>query len=124
MQDTPQVNPKKLFVGNLPYSATEQDITDLFAQHGTIVSVKLVIDRMSGRSRGIAFVEYEEEAMATAAIEALNGYEMDGRAIIVNVARPQEKRPYSGGSNYRGGGGGNYNRNNNRGGYNQDNNRY
>lgn len=62
--------------------------------------------------------------MATAAIEALNGYEMDGRAIIVNVARPQEKRPYSGGSNYRGGGGGNYNRNNNRGGYNQDNNRY
>lgn len=124
MQDTPQVNPKKLFVGNLPYSATEQDITDLFAQYGTIVSVKLVIDRMSGRSRGIAFVEYEEEAMATAAIEALNGYEMDGRAIIVNVARPQEKRPYSGGSNYRGGGGGNYNRNNNRGGYNQDNNRY
>lgn len=115
MSDTPQVNPKKLFVGSLPYSTTEQEIGDLFAQYGTIVSVRLVTDRVTGRSRGIAFVEYEEEAMATAAVEALNGHELNGRALVVNVARPQERRPYSGGSNnYRGGDNRGYRRDDNR----------
>lgn len=113
MQDTPQVNPKKLFVGNLPYSTTEQDLSDLFGQYGSIGSVKVVIDRVSGRPRGIAFVEFEEESSASSAVEALNGHELDGRAIIVNVARPQEKRSFSGGSNYnRGGNHGGFNRNN------------
>jgi cold-inducible RNA-binding protein len=101
----PQANPKKLFIGNLPYSLTEQELTDLFSQHGEIVDIKLIVDRMTGRPKGIAFVEYATEEQAQAAIEALHNYEIDGRAIIVNVARPQmprENRPYGG----SGGGGG------------------
>jgi cold-inducible RNA-binding protein len=119
----PQANPKKLFVGNLPYSLTEQELTDLFSQYGEIVDIKLIIDRMTGRPKGIAFVEFATVEEANAAIEALNNYEIDGRAIIVNVARPQvprENRSFGGDrggarsydnrGGSRGGGGGGYNR--------------
>ncbi len=106
--DNPQTNPKKLFVGNLPWSATQDEIADLFAQHGEVTSVNLITDRMSGRSKGIAFVEYKEEAEASAAKEALNNYELDGRNIHVDVARPPKPRTDFGG--------GGYNRNDRRGG--------
>lgn len=107
-----QVNPKKLFVGNLPFSSTQQDVEELFAQHGQIVEAKLVTDRMSGRSKGIAFVEMSTEEEAQAAIEALNNYDMNGRTIFVSVARPfvpRERSSFGGGGDRRGGGG--YDRN-------------
>jgi RNA recognition motif-containing protein len=97
MNTQDQTNPKKLFVGNLPYSATEQQLSELFSQFGTIVELKLIIDRMTGRSKGIAFVEFSSEAEATAAIEGTNGRDMDGRAMIVNVARPFSPKPRTGG---------------------------
>ncbi len=97
MNTQDQTNPKKLFVGNLPYSATEQQLTELFSQFGTIVELKLIIDRMTGRSKGIAFVEFSSEAEAAAAIEGTNGRDMDGRAMIVNVARPFSPKPRTGG---------------------------
>jgi cold-inducible RNA-binding protein len=100
-----QVNPNKLFVGNLPYSVNEQQLEELFAEYGELKEVKVIIDRMSGRSKGIAFVEYNNEADAQAAIEALNGKEIDGRALAVNVARPFQPRERTGGYNDRRGGG-------------------
>jgi len=81
---------KKIYVGNLPFSATESEIESLFAQHGEVVSVKLITDRETGRSRGFAFVEMEEEG-AEAAMRELAGHEMDGRPLRVNEAR--ERRP-------------------------------
>lgn len=114
MQDAPQeANPKKLYVGNLPWSATEEQVKSLFSEHGTLTDVALITDRMTGRSKGIAFVTFETEEEAQAAINALNGHELDGREIVVNVARPRAPR-----DNNRGG----YNRGGNRGGgYNRDN---
>lgn len=97
MQDAPQENPKKLFVGNLPFSTTEEDVVSLFSDYGTIVDAALIKDRMSGRSKGIAFVTFETEEEAKAAIEALNGHEVDGRALVVNVARPRVPRTDFGG---------------------------
>lgn len=105
------VNGKKLFVGNLPYHTTEDQLTEIFGQFGELTSVKLVTDRMTGRSRGIAFVEFASEEMAAQAIEGLHGTELDSRALVVNVARPQAPRenrgfggPRSGGSGgFRGG---------------------
>jgi len=99
--DAAQVNPKKLFVGNVPFTVTEDQIVELFSQYGEIVEARLIVDRMSGRSKGIAFVEFSTEEEALAAIEALHGYEMDGRGLIVNVARPQmprENRGFGGGN--------------------------
>jgi RNA recognition motif-containing protein len=84
---------KKIYVGNLPFSATESDIESLFAQHGEVVSVKLITDRETGRSRGFAFVEMEEEG-AEAAMRELAEHEMDGRPLRVNEAR--ERRPRGG----------------------------
>lgn len=106
MFDTPQVNNKKLFVGNLPYSASEQQLQELFSQYGEIASATIVTDRMSGRSKGFAFVEYTDEAAAQAAVEGVNGYEMDGRALVVNIARPPQPRENRGGFRPRTGGGG------------------
>jgi RNA recognition motif-containing protein len=103
----PQSNPKKLFVGNLPYSTTEDVLTELFSPFGEIVELRVIFDRATGRSKGIAFVEYATEDQANKAIDAMSGYELDGRALIVNVARPQvprEKRDFGGG--YGGGYGG------------------
>jgi RNA recognition motif-containing protein len=101
-----QQNPKKLYIGNLPYSVTEDQLRDLFSQFGEIVDLKLITDKMSGRSRGIAFVEYTSDEDANKAIEATNNTELDGRAIVVNVARPPKPRTEGGfGGGNRGGGG-------------------
>jgi RNA recognition motif-containing protein len=113
---TPEANPKKLFVGSIPYSATEDQLRDLFSPHGELVEVKLITDRMTGRSKGIAFVTFAEESQAQAAIEAVNGTEMDGRTLIVNVARPPQPRSDRGGYGGDRRGGGGYN-NDRQGGY-------
>ncbi len=94
----------KLFVGNLSFNTTENDLQDLFAAHGTVTAVDLIMDKMSGRSRGFAFVTMETSEGATAAIQALQGKSLDGRDLTVNEARPREDRPRTGG--YGGGGGG------------------
>lgn len=83
---------KTLFVGNLPWSATEDDLTRAFAQHGEVVAARVATDRDTGRSRGFGFVEVAE-AQAQAAIDALNGADFDGRPLTVNEARPREERP-------------------------------
>lgn len=83
---------KKLFVGNLPYSVDEEGLRDLFAELGEIASASIVTDRDTGRSRGFGFVEISSDAEALAAIEALNGKEVDGRRLTVNEARPREPR--------------------------------
>ena len=82
---------KKLFVGNLPYSATEEELRELFAQYGEVQSVKLITDRETGRPRGFAFIEMED-AEAQAAIDALNGTELGGRNLRVDVARERPPR--------------------------------
>ncbi len=83
----------KLYVGNIPFSTTAQDLQDLFAQAGTVASVDLIFDKLTGRSRGFAFVGMTTGGEAQQAIEKLNGYSMDGRNITVNEARPKEDRP-------------------------------
>ncbi|OGC59513.1 RNA-binding protein [candidate division WWE3 bacterium RIFCSPLOWO2_01_FULL_42_11] len=90
----------KLFVGNLPYKATSEELGQLFSQAGNVVSAEVVMDRMSGRSRGFGFVEMESDGAAQAAVSQFNGHEMDGRKLVVNVARPREDRPQSGGGGY------------------------
>ena len=94
----------KLFVGNLSFNATENQLQDLFAAHGPVIEVDLIQDKFSGRPRGFAFVTMETKEGADAAIQALNGKDLDGRALTVNEARPREDRPRGGG----GGGGGGY----------------
>jgi RNA recognition motif-containing protein len=96
----------KLFVGNLSFNTTENDLQDAFAAHGTVVEANLMMDRMSGRPRGFGFVTMSTPEEAQKAIEALNGKELDGRALTVNVARPREERPGGGGGGRREGGGG------------------
>ena len=100
----------KLFVGNLDFKVTENDLQDAFAAHGTVVEANLVTDRATGRPRGFAFVTMSSPEEAQKAIEALNGKDLGGRAINVNVARPREERPGGGGGwgGGRGGGGGGY----------------
>ena len=83
---------KKIYVGNLPFTSTESEVTELFAQYGEVISVALITDRETGRPRGFGFVEMEE-AEADAAIEALNDYEIDGRPLRVNVAKERTPRP-------------------------------
>jgi len=101
---------RKLYVGNLPFSATEEDITTKFAACGTVESAKLITDRDTGRSKGFGFVEMSSDAEAQAAIDKLNGQDYGGRPMTVNEARPQKKRtgPGGGGGGYGGGGGGGY----------------
>ncbi len=94
----------KLYVGNLAFDAIENDLQDLFAQHGAVVEVNLMQDRVTGKARGFAFVTMETKEAADAAIQALNGKEWKGRALTVNEARPRESRPGGGGGGYRGGG--------------------
>jgi len=98
----------KLFVGNLSFNTTENDLQDAFAAHGTVVEANLMVDRMSGRPRGFGFVTMGSPEEAQKAIEAMNGAQLDGRALTVNVARPREERPAGGGGrrDYGGGGGG------------------
>jgi RNA recognition motif-containing protein len=92
----------KLYVGSLPYSTTEQQLSELFAQYGTVQSAKVITDRYTGQSRGFGFVEMATGEEAQKAIAALNGSPLGGRTLVVNEARPQEKRPYGGGGGERG----------------------
>ncbi len=99
---------KKLYVGNLPFSAREEEVRDLFAVHGEVTSVSLITDRETGRPRGFGFVEMEN---AEAAIAELNGKDYGGRPLTVNEAREREQRPrggFGGGEGGGGGGGGGY----------------
>ncbi|MBK7631636.1 MAG: RNA-binding protein [Ignavibacteriales bacterium] len=80
----------KLFVGSLPWSANDEDLQNAFAAHGNVISAKVVTDKETRRSRGFGFVEFETEAEATAAIQALNGSELKGRNIIVSEAKPKK----------------------------------
>ncbi|MFO7652144.1 MAG: RNA-binding protein [bacterium] len=80
---------QRIFVGNLPFSATEGQLTELFGKHGEVTSASVVKDKMTDRSRGFAFVEMASNEAAAAAIAALNGFQMDGRALTVNVAKPR-----------------------------------
>jgi len=103
----------KLFVGNLSFNTTENDLQEAFAAHGQVVEANLMMDRMTGRSRGFAFVTYSTPEEAQKAIAAMNGAQIDGRALTVNIARPKEERPPGGGGGrdrgprreYGGGGG-------------------
>lgn len=97
---------RKLYVGNLPYSATESAIAEKLAAFGTVESSKLITDRHTGQSKGFGFVEMATDAEAQAAIEGLNNTDFDGRPMTVNEARPQEKRSGGGRGGDRGGGGG------------------
>ena len=97
----------KLYVGNLPYSVRDESLQQAFSQFGEVRSAKVMTDRDTGRSKGFGFVEMGSDAEAQAAIRGMNGQPLEGRAIVVNEARPKEDRP---GGGYGGGGGG-------RGGY-------
>ncbi len=114
-----------IYVGNLPYTATEEDLTGLFSAYGPVERVKLITDRETGRSKGFAFVTLGDQTQLDAAIEAMNGYDYQGRALRVNASEPQAPRPpggggygggerrggggsYKGGGERRGGGGGGY----------------
>ena len=93
-----------IFVGNLPFTTTDDELHELFARYGEITRATVIKDRVTGKSRGFGFVEMMDDETARQAIEALNGSDMMGRALTVNEARPRESRPRSGG--YGGGGGG------------------
>jgi cold-inducible RNA-binding protein len=95
---------KKLYVGNLSYATTEGNLSELFGAVGEVTSVSIITDRMSGRSKGFAFVEMAEDSAAQEAIAQLNGKELDGRAINVAEARPQKPRGNRYGGGNRGGG--------------------
>jgi cold-inducible RNA-binding protein len=96
---------KKLYVGNLAYSVTDGSLEQMFAGHGTVQSVQVIMDRDTGRSKGFGFVEMGSDQEAQAAITALNGKQVDGRSLTVNEAKPREERGGSGGRVGYGGGG-------------------
>jgi len=108
----------KLFVGNLSFKTTENDLQDAFAAHGTVLETNLMMDRMTGRPRGFGFVTMSTPEEAQKAIDAMHGAQLDGRPLTVNIARPREDRPPGGGGggfrggdrgprrDFRGGGGG------------------
>lgn len=103
-----------IYVGNLAYQVTQEDLEQAFAEYGTVKRVQLPTDRETGRFRGFAFVEMETEAQEASAIDALDGAEWMGRDLKVNKARPREERGSSGGGGWGGGGGGGGNRRNDR----------
>jgi len=88
---------KKLYVGGLPYSVTDEKLTELFESHGTVESAKVITDRYTDRSRGFGFVEMSTQEEAEQAIQALNGTELEGRNLTVNISKPREDRSRSGG---------------------------
>jgi RNA recognition motif-containing protein len=103
----------KLYVGNLPFASTAQDLEALFGQVGTVSVVEIIFDKFTGRSRGFAFVTMANGDEAQKCVEKFHGHEIEGRALAVNIARPREERPPrsfgdggGGGGGYRGGGGG------------------
>ncbi|MDE3091373.1 MAG: RNA-binding protein [Chloroflexota bacterium] len=95
----------KLYVGNLSYNISEEQMRQLFSQAGEIKEVSLILDRETRRPKGFGFVEFNTQAEAEKAIQMFNEYELDGRKLMVNMARPREERG-AGGGGYRGGGGG------------------
>jgi RNA recognition motif-containing protein len=97
---------KKMYVGNLPYSANEDELRRIFEEHGTVVSAQVIMDRETGRSKGFAFVEMSSDQEAQAAISALDGKDVGGRVLKVNEARPREDRGGGGGGGRGGYGGG------------------
>ena len=92
---------KKLYVGGLAYSITDEQLQQYFTAHGKVESAKVIVDRDSGRSRGYGFVEMGTQEEAEKAIAALNGTQMEGRSITVNISKPREDRPSRGGGGYR-----------------------
>jgi RNA recognition motif-containing protein len=96
---------KKLYVGNLGYDVNDADLSQLFSQHGQVESANVIMDKMTGRSKGFGFVEMSSELEAQAAIAALNGKDYSGRALTVNEAKPREERSGGGGRGGYGGGG-------------------
>ena len=98
-----KANPKKLFVGSLPFSASEDQLRGVFSPFGQIVELKLIIDRFTGQSKGIAFIEFATEDEAKNAMKSLHESQMDGRSIVVNIAKPPRPREeyQSGGNNRR-----------------------
>jgi RNA recognition motif-containing protein len=106
-----------IYVGNLPFSATEADLQQLFGEHGQVQRASIVMDRDTGRPRGFGFVEMANDAEGQAAIAALNGKDFGGRALVVNVARPRENSRGGGGGGGFGGGGGGRGRGGGGGGY-------
>ena len=103
--ESQELNQMDIYVGNLPYTANEEDVTGLFAAFGPVERVKIITDRETGQSKGFAFVTLGDQSQLNAAIEALNDYDYNGRALRVNASEPKESRP-SGGGGYGGGGGG------------------
>jgi RNA recognition motif-containing protein len=113
-----ELNQMDIYVGNLPYTATEGDVTGLFAAFGPVERVKIITDRETGQSKGFAFVTLGDQTQLNAAIEALNDYDYNGRALRVNASEPKESRPSGGGGGgYGGGGGGGYGGGGGGGGY-------
>jgi RNA recognition motif-containing protein len=104
------MNGKKLYVGGLPYSVSDRQLEELFAPHGTVESARVITDRMSGRSKGFGFVEMSSQSEAEAAVESLNGSDLEGRSLTVNEAKPREPRGGGGGRGGYGGGGSGRNR--------------
>ena len=100
----------KIYVGGLPYAVTDQQLSDLFAPHGSVQSARVITDKYSGQSRGFGFVEMASPQEAQTAINALNGTQMGGRTLTVNEAKPQEPRTGGGGGPRGGGGGGGFGR--------------
>ncbi|HQW43501.1 MAG TPA: RNA-binding protein [Chitinophagaceae bacterium] len=121
-----------IYVGNLSWNLKDQDLSNLFASHGEVVSAKIVTDKFTNRSKGFGFVEMANDEQAQAAIAALNGTEVDGRGIVVNESRPKpeggggggfKKRSFGnggGGGGYKGGGGGGFKKGGGGGGFNRD----
>jgi cold-inducible RNA-binding protein len=97
---------RKIYVGNLPWSTTSADLEAMFSAHGAVRSAEVISDRETGRSRGFGFVEMESDEGSQAAIDALNGHDINGRALTVNEARERTPRPGGGGGRPGGGGGG------------------
>ncbi len=112
-------NNSRLFVGNLSYQTQERDLQDHFSAAGVVTNVNLMLDRVTGKSRGFAFVEFSTPDEANRAVEMFHGKDLGGRALTVNIARPREERPPGGGGGggFRGGGGGGGYRGGGGGGY-------
>ena len=91
----------KIYVGNMPYSVTSEDLSDMFKEYGDVAEATVIMDRESGRSKGFGFVEMRSNPDADRAMKALNGTQLDGRALMVNQARPRESRPREERSNRR-----------------------
>jgi len=97
---------KRIYVGGLPYSATEEDLENLFSSIGAVKDATIITDRYTGQAKGFGFIEMDNDEEADAAINALNGTQMGGRTLTVNEAKPREDRPRTGGGGGYGGGGG------------------